>query len=300
MLLTTKQLLTVAYKHGYAIPAFNVNNLEMIQGALRAAHEARSPVIIQTAREEIEYAGDNTLYDIVTSVGRQYDVPFALHLDHGPNFETAVECLRKGYTSVMFDGSALPFEENRDQTRRVVDAAHAVGVSVEAELGKLGGLNEMGTEDREAALTDPVKAQEFVEATDVDIFAPAIGTAHGFYKGEPFLDFPRLEEINGRIGRPLVLHGGSGLSAEAVKTGIGYGISKINFSTSLRKAFLDAAKDYMEEHPEDLMTMNVLAPAVEAFKEMAVHLIKMCGADGKASLYRDLVSEAALAGQPSS
>jgi fructose/tagatose bisphosphate aldolase len=171
---------------------------------------------------------------------------------------------------------------------------------VEAELGKLGGLNEMGTEDREAALTDPVKAQEFVEATDVDIFAPAIGTAHGFYKGEPFLDFPRLEEINGRIGRPLVLHGGSGLSAEAVKTGIGYGISKINFSTSLRKAFLDAAKDYMEEHPEDLMTMNVLAPAVEAFKEMAVHLIKMCGADGKASLYRDLVSEAALAGQPSS
>lgn len=285
MILSSVKVLSVAYEHGYAVPAFNVNNLEMAQAVFKAAAESHSPVLLQTAVEEIDYAGSGTLYEIICSLGEQYAVPYAVHLDHGPSFETCMRCLRIGYTSVMFDGSGLDFEANCKETGRVVDSAHAVGVSVEGELGVLGGLDEMGAETGNTALTDPSAAEEFVRRTGVDLFAPAIGTLHGFYEGTPFLDFPRLEEISKRLQRPLVLHGGSGLPSDSVKKAIGLGISKINFSTVLRKAFLDAMYGYLNANRDDYMTMNVMAPAVTAFSEKAKELMKQCGSNGQAGRY---------------
>ncbi len=289
MLLTSRQLTRTAFENGFAVPAFNVNNLEMVQGVFAAAAASKSPIMVSTAESEIAFGGGNVIFRIIMGVAESYDVPFAVHLDHGPNFETVVQCIRRGYTSVMFDGSALPFDENLSETRRIVETAHAAGVSVEAEFGMLGGLDEMGTETREAMLTDPVKAGEFVRRTEVDLFAPAIGTAHGFYKGEPKLDFERLEKIRKQTDTPLVLHGGTGLPAKAIETAIGLGIAKINFSTFLRKSFLDAVRKFMAENPEELGTMSVMAPGRDALQQAAESLIQMCSANGKAGLYKEAV-----------
>jgi len=288
MLLTTKQLLDIAYENGFAVPAFNVNDLEMVQAVFRAAEMKESPVIIQTASEEIEFGGGNSLYDIIYSVGEQYKLPYAIHLDHGPDYKTCIKCILRGYSSVMFDGSILPYENNIEITKKVTEAAHAAGLSVEAELGKLGGLDENGAETGAAALTDPGAAEEFSAVTEIDSFAPAIGTLHGFYRGEPFLDFPRLKEINARVKKPLVLHGGSGLSKKAVKTAAEAGISKINFSTALRKAFIDSIRKYMQKNPDDYSTINIMRPAIEAFSREAENIIDMCGSSERKGLYNNL------------
>lgn len=280
-LVPMKDLLDEAYKKGYAVPALNASHLEFIKAILEVAEEQRSPVIIQTAYEEIQYAdGGKTIVDLVKNIGYDKDVRVAIHLDHGPNFEAAAHCIRSGYTSVMYDGSFLPFEENISNTCKVVEMAHAVGVSVEAELGQLG-TTEFGTENNNAHLTDPVKAKEFVERTGVDCLAVAIGTAHGLYKGEPHLDFDRLKKITELTRVPIVLHGGTGVPDRHIKKAISLGVSKINVSTALRKAFIEGMQKHMESHPEDLMTMYILGAGMESLKEEIRNVMKMFGSAGK-------------------
>jgi ketose-bisphosphate aldolase len=280
-LVPMKDLLDEAYKKGYAVPALNASHLEFIKAILEVAEEQRSPVIIQTAYEEIQYAdGGKTIVDLVKNIGYDKDVRVAIHLDHGPNFEAAAHCIRSGYTSVMYDGSFVPFEENISNTCKVVEMAHAVGVSVEAELGQLG-TTEFGTENNNAHLTDPVKAKEFVERTGVDCLAVAIGTAHGLYKGEPHLDFDRLKKITELTPVPIVLHGGTGVPDRHIKKAISLGVSKINVSTALRKAFIEGMHKHMESHPEDLMTMYILGAGMESLKEEIRNVMKMFGSAGK-------------------
>lgn len=280
-LVPMKDLLVDAYQNGYAVPALNASHLEFIKAILEVAEEQRSPVIIQTAYEEIQYVnGGATIVDLVKNIGQDKDIKVAIHLDHGPNFEAAVHCVRSGYTSVMYDGSLLPFEENVSNTCKVVEMAHAAGVTVEAELGQLG-TTEFGDENANAHLTDPEKAKEFVERTHVDCLAVAIGTAHGLYKGEPRLDFDRLKKITELTQVPIVLHGGTGVPDHHIKKAISLGVSKINVSTALRKAFIEGMQKYMHSHPEDLMTMHILGAGIESLKEEVRSVIRMFGSNGK-------------------
>ena len=194
-LMTTKPMFDLAYDGGFAIGAFNVNNMEIVQGVVEAAKEAKSPVIIAATPGAIKYAGLNYIVNLVKTASELTPVPMTLHLDHGTDFDIAAKCIGAGFTSVMIDGSLLKFEENIAMTKKVVDIAHPKGVSVEAELGRLAGVEEYTVDEREAVLTDPNVAEEFVDRTGVDALAVAIGTSHGAYKfkGEPKLDFERLE-----------------------------------------------------------------------------------------------------------
>ncbi len=221
-LVTGIELLDDARRRDYAVGAFNVNNMEIVQAIIAAAEEERSPVILQASQGAIKYAGIRYIRALVTAAAEEAKVPICLHLDHGPSFEQVMECLRYGFTSVMFDGSHLPYEENVRLTAKAVEAAHAVGVSVEGELGKIGGVEEeIRVEDWDVVLTDPEVVPDFVERTGVDYLAVAIGTKHGFYQGEPKLDFDRLARIHQLMpDLPLVLHGGSGVPEEHIRRAI--------------------------------------------------------------------------------
>jgi ketose-bisphosphate aldolase len=275
------ELFADAEARGYAVPAFNVCDLENVQSILNAAEEMKAPVILQAAREEVQYAGGECLVGMIRATARNRGLMLAIHLDHGPSFEFAAKCIRYGFTSVMYDGSRLDVEKNAQETRRIVEMAHAVGVSVEAEIGTIGNT-EMGEVVESQYLADPVTAERFAEQTGVDCLAAAFGTAHGLYKGEPKLDFDRLAEIRRRVRVPLVMHGGTGIPPAAVKKGIALGIRKINFSTILRKAFIDEMKDFMGRNPDELMTMTILSAASRAMGASAREMIAMCGANGRA------------------
>lgn len=247
-LVSTKVLLEQAQASGYAVGAFNIENMEMAQAVIDAAMEVNGPVILQTTTSTLRYATASVFAALVSAMARDVSVPVALHLDHGNSFNLAMQALQAGYTSLMYDGSLLSFEENICTTRKVVEAASAVGIPVEAELGNIGGKED----DTEAvtAYTDPLMAEEFVAKTNVDSLAVAIGTAHGVYKGQPVLDIARLSAIRERITVPLVLHGASGLSDETVQTCIRNGICKVNFATELRIAYSDGIKAYLRQNPE--------------------------------------------------
>jgi fructose-bisphosphate aldolase class II len=260
VLVTNKDLMVPARKNGYAIGAFNVQNLESMSAIAEAATEEKSPVIMQITPSVIKYAGLAYISNLVKTAAQLAPVPIAMHLDHGGDFETAAKCIDAGFTSVMIDGSFLNFEENVALTKRVVSIAHPKGVSVEAELGKLAGVEERSVEERDAILTDPETTVEFVEKTGVDTLAVAIGTSHGAYKfkSEAKLDLERLKVISEKINIPLVLHGASsvpqsivekankygaelsgakGIPEEQIKKAIALGIAKINIDTDLRLAF---------------------------------------------------------------
>lgn len=282
-LVPAKELLEAAEKGNYAIGAFNCNNMEIIQAIVEAAEEENAPVIVQASQGAIKYAGLEYITALTKIAAENTKVPVALNLDHGTSFEQVVRCIRYGFTAVMIDGSAHPLQENIAITKKVVDVARAVGVSVEAELGKIGGTeDDITVDEREATFTDPQEAKEFVEATNVDALAVAIGTAHGVYKGEPKLDFKRLREIRSLINTPIVLHGSSGVPDEAISKAISLGVRKINIDTNLREAFVKKARQVMEEKPNEIDPRKILGPAREAMKEVIKEKIRLFGSSGKA------------------
>ncbi|MBQ7475172.1 MAG: class II fructose-1,6-bisphosphate aldolase [Clostridia bacterium] len=279
MFVTSLEMIKKAREGKYAVPAFNAENMEMVKAIVEAAEKASSPVMIQTTMPTVKYIGEETAVAMARAAAERASVPVALHLDHCTSFDGVMRALRAGYTSVMIDGSKLPFEENAELTRRVVDAAHPMGVTVEAELGTVGGK-----EDNVSAgiiYTDPDEAKSFVERTGVDILAIAIGTAHGFYKGEPKLDFDRIAVIKDLIDTPLVLHGGSGVPTESVKRAISLGMSKVNFATELRAAMTAAVRDALTD-ASIIDPKKFMGPGKDAVVALCLHKIEMCGSAGKA------------------
>ncbi len=305
MLVTNKELLLAAKRGAYAVGAFNIQNLESLLAVVEAAVEEKSPVIVAVTPSAIKYGGLKYLTALVKAAAENAPVPMSLHLDHGEDVETVRKCLEAGFTSVMIDGSHLPFEENVALTRRVVELAHPMGVSVEGELGRLTGVEEKTVEEREAVLTDPDEAKEFVKRTGVDALAVSIGTSHGAYKfkGEPKLDFERLRLIREKVDVPLVLHGASsvpqwiiekatkygaeltgakGIPEDHVKRAISLGITKINIDTDLRLAFTATVREVLANQPKEFDPRKILGPAKEAMKEVVKAKMRLFGSSGKA------------------
>ncbi len=280
-LVTSEKMLADAQKGGYAVGAFNVENMEMVKAVIAAAEELHAPVMLQTTPSTIKYGTLETYYAIVAAEAKKAAVPVCLHLDHGSSFELAVQALKAGYTSVMIDGSHEDLEGNIAVSKQVADAAKACGIPVEAELGKVGG-KEDDLEAEADTNTDPMEAKEFVERTGVTSLAVAIGTAHGFYKGTPVLDKERVSEIRKVVSIPLVLHGASGLSDEEVRECVRRGICKVNFATELRAAYTDAGKRLIEEKPDTFDPKKLGVVGMEAVKNLVMERMKVCGCDGKA------------------
>ncbi len=298
-LVTTKDMFEKALKSDYAVGAFNVNNMEIIQGIVEAAMEENAPLILQVSAGARKYAKPAYLTKLVEAAIIDTGLDIALHLDHGEDFEICKKCVDDGFTSVMVDGSKHPFEENVRLTKEVVDYAHSKGVVVEAELGKLAGVEDnIKVDARNATFTDPDEAAEFVERTGVDSLAIAIGTSHGAYKfkGEPYLDFERLQQIHKLIpNTPLVLHGSStvlpefvakcneyggnipgaqGVPEDMIRTATQFGICKVNIDTDLRLAMTAEIRKHLVENPADFDPRKYLSPAREAIKGMVQHKIR--------------------------
>ncbi|MFO7294523.1 MAG: class II fructose-1,6-bisphosphate aldolase [Clostridia bacterium] len=272
-----------AQEKGVAIAAFNVHNLETIQAVVEAAAEERAPVIVQTTPGTLKHAGIEYISACVKVAAELYDIPIALHVDHCPSYKTIVQCIRNGYTSVMIDGSELPYEENVALVKKVVELAHSVGVAVEGELGRIGGAEDgITVEEREATFTVPEEAKAFVDATGVDTLAVAIGTAHGVYKWEPKLDFKRLSDIRKLVDVPLVLHGASGVDDDSIKRAIAGGICKINIATELKIPMAKAIQEVFRVKPEENDPRNYMGAAKEAVKEVVRRKIRLCGCNGLA------------------
>lgn len=280
-LVTSGKMLTDAQKGGYAVGAFNAENMEMVKAIIKAAEELKAPVMIQTTPSTVKYGTLETYAAIVSAEAKKASVPVCLHLDHGNSFELAVQAIKAGYTSVMIDGSHEDFEGNIAVSKKVADVAKAVNIPVEAELGKVGG-KEDDLEAETDTNTDPQQAKEFVERTGVDSLAVAIGTAHGFYVGTPVLDKERLTEIRQVVDIPLVLHGASGLSDEDVRDCVKRGICKVNFATELRAAYTAAGKKLLEEKPETIDPKALGKVGMAAVTELVKGRMKVCGCDGKA------------------
>ena len=306
MLVTNKDLMVPARRNGYGIGAFNVNNLEAVLSVVEAAAEEKSPAIVAVTPSAIKYAGLPYISKIVRTAAELASVPLSLHLDHGEDFEMASKCVGAGFTSVMIDGSHLKFEDNIALTKRVVDVAHPKGVSVEAELGRLAGVEESTVEEKDAILTDPAVAKDFVERTGVDTLAVAIGTSHGAYKfkAEPKLDFERLKLISKNVSLPLVLHGASsvpawiiekaakygaelggakGIPEEHIQKAISLGIAKINIDTDLRLAWTATVREVLANSPKEFDPRKILGPAKEAMKQVVKSKMKLFGSSGKAT-----------------
>ena len=281
-LVTTKELLLDAQKNGYAVGAFNVENMEMVQAVVAAAEELKSPVIMQTTPSTIKYASPEMFYANVAAAANNASVPVVMHLYHGSSFELAVHAFRAGYTSIMIDGSHSVFEENIAITKSVVDVCHAGNVPVEAELGKVGGKEDDLDGGNGGGYTVPSEAVEFVEKTGIDSLAVAIGTAHGVYKGTPKLDVERLSEIREVVSIPLVLHGTSGVPDEAVKECIRRGICKVNYATDLRIAFSNGVKEYLAANPDAFDPKKYNAVGREKVKEYVMSKMLVCGSNGRA------------------
>lgn len=284
-LVTTKQLLLHAKEHRYAVCAFNVENMEMVQAVIEAAEESHAPVIIQTSANTAKYASMDMYAAMVEAALKNASVPVALHLDHGDGMDLAMKAIRAGYTSVMIDASKKPFEENVQQTKAVVDISRPVGVSVEAELGNVGGKPDDPQYGADG-YTKPEEAKEFVKRSGVDALAVAIGTAHGVYRGEPNLDLSLLEELRDTVSVPLVLHGASGLSERDVQQCIEKGISKINYATELRIGFTEAVKEYFTLDTDFVDPKKFTGYARGKVKEIAKEKIRTCGSSGQANTFQ--------------
>lgn len=281
-LVTTKKLLLKAQEEGYAVGAFNVENMEMVQAVVAAAEEMYSPVIIQTTPSTVKYADLEYFYANAKVAAEKASVPIAIHLDHGSSFELAMQALRSGYTSIMIDGSHGTFEENIAVSKAVVDACHPSGIPVEAELGKVGGKEDDLDGGDDNPYTDPQEAKTFVEATGIDSLAVAIGTAHGVYKGTPRLDVERLSEIKKVVSIPLVLHGTSGVPDEMVQECIRRGICKVNYATDLRIAFSEGVKSCLKENPDTFDPKKYNAKGREEVKQYVINKIHVCGSENRA------------------
>lgn len=306
-LTTNNELLNLARKGGYAVGAFNINNLEILQAIVSAGEAERSPAIIAVSEGAIQYAGMPYLISMVRTAAAQTSIPLSLHLDHGKDLKVIRSCIDNGFTSVMIDGSEFEFEKNIEVTQKVVEMAKRKGVSVEAELGRLKGIEEkISVSEKEAFLTDPQTAEDFFKRTGVDALAIAIGTSHGAYKfkGEAKLDFERLKEIARKVSIPLVLHGASGVPSavlqraerfgaklpgakgipdEAIQKAIGLGISKINIDTDLRLSFVGALREILATKPDEFDPRKILGPGREAIKQTVQSKMKLFGSSGRAA-----------------
>lgn len=282
-LVSLNEVLLPAKKQRYAVGAFNINNLEAIQAIIASAEEENSPIVIQASKGAIKYMGVELAAALGLTAAKMTHLPVVLHLDHGQDFEIVMECIRNGFSSVMVDGSRYPLEENIALTKKVVEAAHAVGVSVEAELGHIGSDGQIFTDkDRETAFTKPEEAAHFVEVTKVDALAIAIGSVHGPYKGEPELDFTRLKAIAAAIDIPLVLHGASGISDEDIQKAISLGIAKVNINTDFMLAYTEKMREILAANKEMYDPRKVSGPAREAMVEVMRHKIRVLGSSNKA------------------
>ena len=306
MLATNKELQLTAKKGKYAVGAFNTSNIEITQAIIEAHEEMKAPVIIATSTSAIKYCGIEVLSSVVRQMAWQAKIPVSLHLDHGTDYNLIVACLRNGWTSIMIDGSHAPLAENIEITREIVKMSHAVGVSVEAELGRLGGIEDnISVDERDARLTDPDDAAKFVNETGCDTLAIAIGTSHGAYKfkGEAKLAYDRLKAIARRIDIPLVLHGASsvipaviekankyganlgaakGVPVEDIKKAISLGITKVNIDTDLRLAFTAGVREILSQKPELFDPRKIIGAGREAIKQVVKSKIEVLGCAGQA------------------
>jgi len=305
-LVTGKEILDRADKEGYAVGAFNINNMEILQAIVNAAKSENSPVMIAVSEGAIKYAGIDYLTSMVKTAAESTDIPIALHLDHGKDFKVILSCIRYGFTSLMIDASSLPFEENVAETKKVVEVAHPLGISVEAELGRLQGVEDnVSVAERDAILINPKEAKLFVEKTGVDSLAPAIGTSHGAFKfkGKAELDFERLKETKKLTKIPLVLHGASsvpkdildraakygakipgakGVPTGQIKKAIGNGINKVNIDTDLRLTLTGAIREVFYESPEQFDPRKILGPARDSMSDVVRKKMKLLDSSGKA------------------
>ncbi len=311
-LVDTKKMFEMAYKGGYAVGAFNVNNMEITQGIVDAIAEEKAPLILQISRGARKYASMSYLMAIIdVAVKENPDIPIAVHLDHGDTFEICKQCVDEGFSSVMIDASSLPFKQNVDTTAKVVEYAHSNGVVVEAELGQLGGIEEdvagVSSDEVSKHLTDPDQAVEFVKSTGCDSLAVAIGTSHGAYKFkiEPKLAFDVIEEISKELpGFPLVMHGSSsvlkefkdlinkyggdmpdamGVPEEAISKAAKMAICKVNIDTDLRMALTAKIRQVFAENPAEFDPRKYLGPGRAAIKSMVKHKLRVLGCNGKAA-----------------
>lgn len=280
-LVTSSQILLNAQKGAYAVAAFNVENMEMAQAIIEAAQELRAPVILQTTPSTVKYAGVAMYAAMVKALADRADVPVVLHLDHGSSFDLCVQSLRAGYTSIMIDGSKLPLEENIALTNKVAAMCAAADVPVEGEIGQVGG-KEDDTECDNAGYTIPEEAVRFEKETGLTSMAVGVGTAHGVYAKTPVLNTELISELKGLLTVPMVLHGASGLSDEAIQECIRRGICKVNFATELRIAYSDGVKAVLTENPETFDPKAYGKAGRERVKTLVKNRIQVCGCGGKA------------------
>jgi ketose-bisphosphate aldolase len=268
-LVNIKPVLAEAKSQGYAVAAFNPVDYASMRAMVKAAEELNAPVIIQTSAKTINYYSHEALFSWMQEIAGSSPVPVVLHLDHGKDLDMIKKCIDTGWTSVMIDGSHLPFEENLATTRKVNEWATAAGIGIEAEIGQILGVeDDMVVSAEESHLTDPGEAERFCAELDLAAFAAAIGTAHGYYKGDPKVEFGLIEDINKRTEVPMALHGGTGLSDEVIQRCIKIGCAKINISTNLKHVFVDSFVDYHRQNPKDYEPLRVLDAQFAALKEL--------------------------------
>ena len=278
-----RNLVLEAQSKNYAVPAFNTHNMEIVKAVLETAEEMNSPVLLALTPGTIKYLGEDFIVGIMEAARKTYNVPFEFHLDHHDNVDDIKRLIDAGIRSVMIDASHHPFEENIRIVKEVVDYAAPRGAIVEAELGRLSGVeDDMSVDEKDAIYTNPDQAQDFVERTGINSLAVAIGTAHGLYKGEPKLDLDRLKDIQKVVDIPLVLHGGSGLPEALVQKTIQMGICKVNVSTELKNAFASGLRRYFSKHPEENDPRKYFQEAVAELKQIVTNKIHMCHSGQKA------------------
>ncbi|MFL2124424.1 ketose-bisphosphate aldolase [Marinilactibacillus psychrotolerans] len=289
MLITMKELLTVADANKFAVPAFNAGTGQLLNSVMHASEEMNSPVIIAIHPDELKFLEEGFVAQVKYEANKT-KIPVVLHLDHGANVEQVIHAIQLGFTSVMIDGSHFPFDENIELTKKVVDIAHAVGVSVEGELGTIGDTGdsgEGGSDIEDIIFTQPNEAKVFAERTGIDSLAIAIGTAHGLYPKDfvPELKLDLLDDIRKEVNIPLVLHGGSSNSDKEISRAVESGISKVNISSDIKIAFMDGVKEYFDKYGVEREPNVIYPSAMEKTSKVAKHKIELFNAKNKASLY---------------
>ena len=282
-LVSMTEMLVKAREGKYAVGAFNILDYNSMKVVVDTAQDLKSPVIVQTSEKTVRFWGFDPIVNWIKELTKNTGIPVAIHLDHCKDLSFIQNCIDAGWSSVMIDASSKPFEENMALSQRVVEMASPLGISVEAELGEIGGIeDDISIDEEDAHLADSKKAKTFLEKVKVDCFAPAIGTAHGIYKGVPKIAFERLDEISRLSDTPLALHGGTGLSEEVFKKCIDLGCAKINISTQLKYAFIDGFVHYHQYNPTEYNPLNALQTQYDALKQAVTENIVLFGSQDKA------------------
>ncbi len=277
-----QEILQHAFDQRYGVAAFNIVDDVTTHAVLAAAEAIQSPVIVQVSVKTVKFWDAKLIQLMFARMAEEVSIPASLHLDHCPDIAVIEECLAAGWNSVLFDGSSLDYQVCLEQTKRVVDLARPYGAAVEGELEPVKGVEDGIGTDRDVPVVALDKAVQFIRETGIDFFAPAIGTAHGVYKGEPKIDFARVSEIVNEVNIPMVLHGGTGLADEVFRDLIRRGAVKVNISTQLKITLADTLRDYLEQHPKEYNPLRLLGAAREEAKSMAMRFMKIFGSDGKA------------------